>query len=301
MMYSGGLKRFVIAIGKVKPQEINSAIRIFSTTIAWLSLLIFLIYVLWTGALWRAIDAIKVSHVEAFGVKLDFNERQNELIATLVSKSHADFFGNSQLIMRAVSRSELNAGAVRGKRILWVDDHPDNNSAVIDLLSDMGIVVIAVTSDDAMMKLLDSGMAVDIIVTDGTRDQDRQGERGPALKKCPVTFIGRTSYLQPTQTLQEYNREVSAGIGIPSGFRTVEAVARWEENLTGQVVQPSWSFTDISGPRIIMFSGTAGGNSVSPCIRTITNRYEVLLNAILNILEESSDPVLPAKADHKSE
>jgi CheY-like chemotaxis protein len=61
-----------------------------------------------------------------------------------------------------------------GKRILWVDDHPDNNRIPCRILEDGGAtVILALSTEDATAVLNQQGRAVDLVISDMGRGDDQ--------------------------------------------------------------------------------------------------------------------------------
>jgi len=71
----------------------------------------------------------------------------------------------------AATREEVPAPPVR---ILWVDDHPENNALVIDSLkSREADIVDAATTDEALAKLTSDRRGFDIVISDMGRDEPK--------------------------------------------------------------------------------------------------------------------------------
>ncbi len=77
----------------------------------------------------------------------------------------------------ATANSLVTRGTLRrlsGKRILWVDDHPDNNLWERNALEAMGVRVTPVLStESALYTLKGFGGAYDLIISDMTRGSDK--------------------------------------------------------------------------------------------------------------------------------
>jgi len=286
--------------------ELVSTIRITAVALVWVVVAYFLIYYALTGGIRRLISAIEVTHVEAFGVKVNIDQRTAALRERLnqdadgSGSAKSAFALNMDLLVAAISRAEANAATVRGSRILWVDDEPANNTAVIDLLSQLGISVVAVTNNEEALRLI-GGSRFDLVVTDGARPSDRDRPQGAVLSRCPLRYRAVPSG-GGAVSVEEANARVSRGLLIPGGFRLVEAIAEREAERAAAVVDPEeWSrldfygerplYADITAPRIIMYSASNGDISYNPCIRSITRRTDYLFNAIVSVLEETREPV----------
>jgi CheY-like chemotaxis protein len=70
-----------------------------------------------------------------------------------------------------VDRLQRNADLLADARILWVDDHPENNTPVIDLLRRFGSVVETPRSNSEAVALL-AGARYDVIISDVSRDDE---------------------------------------------------------------------------------------------------------------------------------
>jgi CheY-like chemotaxis protein len=92
------------------------------------------------------------------------------------------------------------------RRILWVDDNPPNNMLLAKSFRDLGIEVTEARSTDDAVKLLEGNQKFGLIITDMSRQLDR--EAGLILLKC----------------LRERN------IGLP----TIIYAARWAQQNKGR-------------------------------------------------------------------
>lgn len=69
---------------------------------------------------------------------------------------------------------QFEGAKLQGSRILWVDDHPDNNVYERQSLSALGIGFDKATSTDEALKLLDKNH-YDLVISDFKRADDPQG------------------------------------------------------------------------------------------------------------------------------
>lgn len=292
-----------------------SAIRVTAVALVWVVVAYFLVYYALTGGIRRLISAIEVTHVEAFGVKVNIDRRTAKLRDRLNKDSDGDGKGrspfalNMPLLNAAVRRAQMNEAIIRGSRILWVDDEPENNASVIDLLTQLGVNVVAVTTNEEAMKLIntfkDHASRFDAIVTDGGRPDDMNRSEETKLINCPLQYRAvpnnQIAEKHGITTVDSMNQLIAKGRGIPGGFLLVEAIAKREQERAAAVLDPAdWAefefynsqplYADITAPRIIMYSATNGEISYSPCVRTITRRTDYLFNAIVSLLEESREP-----------
>lgn len=71
-----------------------------------------------------------------------------------------------------IRRAERNEVALRGARLLWVDDHPRNNEHLITILESLGVeVTIALDTNEALAMI--ARRRFDLIITDLGRGLDR--------------------------------------------------------------------------------------------------------------------------------
>jgi hypothetical protein len=75
---------------------------------------------------------------------------------------------------RIVRRLERSSEVLRGARILWVDDHPENNSDEAAILSTFGVSIQFATTTQKALDLL-SSERFDVVISDSERE-GRQDE-----------------------------------------------------------------------------------------------------------------------------
>ena len=73
-----------------------------------------------------------------------------------------------------VGRMQRNQDLLAKARILWVDDHPENNEAIVDLLQEYGAIVEMPQTNSAALALLE-GSHYDVLVSDVGRDDEGAG------------------------------------------------------------------------------------------------------------------------------
>jgi CheY-like chemotaxis protein len=277
---------------------ILNAAKLLAITLVWVVVAALLLWYAATGAIGRFIGAIDVSQIEAFGVKVNVDSQKRDLLNQLKADETAkatagdnSFFVDSEAVQQALKRAEINGGAMRGARLLWVDDQPENNTTVVDLLSQIGITVVAVTNNPEALARLEAaearGQAFDAIVTDGSRPED--GSAKPPLRSmrlCKPVYLAdanrETNYggLSADEAAAR-NRDVDAG-HVVGGFRLAEDIAS---------VPALSRYTAISAPRLLMYSASNGDVSYSPCFRTITRYTAMFFQALISVVEESRPPV----------
>jgi CheY-like chemotaxis protein len=72
------------------------------------------------------------------------------------------------------TRLERHADLLRNASVLWVDDHPEYNSAIIDLLRAFGATIDTPMSNEDAFSLL-AASKYDVVITDVGRDNEGPG------------------------------------------------------------------------------------------------------------------------------
>jgi CheY-like chemotaxis protein len=73
-----------------------------------------------------------------------------------------------------IDRLQRNAGLVARARVLWADDHPENNLPIIELLRHYGASVDTPRSNAEALSLLQTGR-YDVVISDVARDDEGPG------------------------------------------------------------------------------------------------------------------------------
>lgn len=68
-------------------------------------------------------------------------------------------------------RAEQVGNVLRGARVLWVDDHPENNAWERELLRSLGVVVVPVESTRSALACLEAE-PFDVVLSDINRDHE---------------------------------------------------------------------------------------------------------------------------------
>ena len=68
-------------------------------------------------------------------------------------------------------RAELVGNVLRGARVLWVDDHPENNAWERELLRSLGVVIVSVESTRSAVASL-RAESFDVMISDIRRDSE---------------------------------------------------------------------------------------------------------------------------------
>jgi CheY-like chemotaxis protein len=75
-----------------------------------------------------------------------------------------------------IDRLQRNADLVGRARILWTDDHPENNLPIVELLRHYGASVDTPRSNAQALRLLQTGR-YDVVISDVARDSEGPGPR----------------------------------------------------------------------------------------------------------------------------
>jgi CheY-like chemotaxis protein len=106
-----------------------------------------------------------VKSIDAFGVRIELQELKNRL-----AEAQEDAKGASEQASLALKATGAIA-QLGGRRVLWVDDNPQNNEQGIRALQAQGIeVVTGKTTQEALEQA--QGGRFDVIITDQLRYED---------------------------------------------------------------------------------------------------------------------------------
>jgi hypothetical protein len=213
-----------------------------------------------------------VTHAEFHGIKID-RKAADEKIDRLFADPTK---GTAEFARAALTRAERVTPALSGAKVLWVDQHPTNNTLERGILEDMGIKVQLALSNEDADRLMDAfaredGEGVDLVISNVVRPE---GEPRP-LRKCPATYFrSPDTTLANDGDLSGFNANLQ--LHPPGGFAMAETFAeKYPER-----------FGDTQTPRTIFYTGASGGIAADACARIITNRADVLLQTVVSALEE---------------
>lgn len=143
---------------------------------------------------------------------------------------------------------------VAGRRVLWVDDLPENNTTEIATLQELGVQVATSTSTaDALGRLHSDRF--DLVISDWVRHEPdtpaAEGPAGPRLLEAmrsqflhqPVIFY--TGWMSPPQLQENVTRAMKAGAtGVTASPREL---LRWSigELVRSAALDPAAAFIDI--------------------------------------------------------
>jgi CheY-like chemotaxis protein len=106
-----------------------------------------------------------IKSIELLGVKLELRELQNR-----VAEAQEAAEGASQQATLALAATGA-IGQIGGKRVLWVDDEPQNNEHGIKALQAQGIEVVTCKTTQEALEKVQSGQ-FNVIITDQLRYED---------------------------------------------------------------------------------------------------------------------------------
>lgn len=176
---------------------------------------------------------------------------------------------NLQFAEGAIERAARSAPAIVGSRVLWVDEHPENNRLEVKALEALGIQVFPVTSTKGAMTFFPV-VRPDLVISDVVRDTNAEAKR---LQNCPAHYFDMPENVRGD--LSTINDGLMKGNTVAAGFSVPEAIAS----------ESGFQFERM-GQRVIFYSRSAGGISASKCGRLVTNRPDLLLHTVVSALEE---------------
>jgi CheY-like chemotaxis protein len=144
--------------------------------ILWVLLAIAVAYNL-RGSLAERLPFLTKLGVSPSGVSMEFAEAKlDEALAVANAATNAP---GGRVVGEAakqgvLQRLERNEDLLRNARMLWADDHPENNNSIIALLRRFGAKIDTPKTNDEAIRLL-QGTRYDVIISDVARDSE-----GPA-------------------------------------------------------------------------------------------------------------------------
>jgi CheY-like chemotaxis protein len=120
----------------------------------------------------RISDLTKLGLTPA-GVSMEFAETKLDEATATTSDDEQEAVGEAtkQVVL---TRVERNADLLSRARVLWVDDHPENNRSIVELLRHFGAAVDTPRSNPAALGLL-AASRYDVVVSDVARDDEGPG------------------------------------------------------------------------------------------------------------------------------
>jgi CheY-like chemotaxis protein/outer membrane murein-binding lipoprotein Lpp len=127
------------------------------------------------------------------------------------------------------------------RRVLWVDDHPENNAFEIAALRRRGVEIIEAKSTRQAESILNSGQPVDAVITDMGRDEE--------------------DGFKPDAGLELIGKVTGPGAGIPAVvYTSANALARTRDSAMGAGATGATS----SGTELLDILGRLGAEPTTP-------------------------------------
>jgi hypothetical protein len=130
-----------------------------------LALVVFLVF---RRPLLERIPHLTKLGMSATGVTMEFAEQKLAEAGTRLDEETRRSIGEVAT-KTLLHRLDRNADLVRDARILWVDDHPENNAALVELLRKIGARIDTAQTNDAAFALMRSNR-YDAVISDVGRD-----------------------------------------------------------------------------------------------------------------------------------
>ncbi len=174
--------------------------------------LAFLVFLMLRGALMERTPFLTKFGLGPSGVSMEFAEQKlDEAASKGVMGSRRDI---GKPAKQAVAiRLERNADLMALARILWVDDHPGNNTPLIELFRSYGARVDTARSNDDALALLHESR-YDVVISDVGRDNEPPNTELKGVEFAETTFqrwgqkaILATARFDPTRLPEATDRE----------------------------------------------------------------------------------------------
>lgn len=141
-----------------------------SASILWVVLAFVALFVFQRIVAARGGSLTKVGISPTSGVTMEFAEAKiNEAVRVAGPDTSAEVGVAARKSI--VDRLQRNADLLARARIVWVDDHPENNTPVIQLLRQYGAAVETPTSNAEALPLM-QGSLYDVVISDVARDDE---------------------------------------------------------------------------------------------------------------------------------
>lgn len=160
--------------------------------LGWLVLAIVLGRPLLSILRFRGADLTKLS-VGPAGLSAEFVTSRLDEAARSASAPSPDPVSKSVVVQRLHEHGAVLARA----HVLWVDDHPENNQSIVELLSGYGVdVEVARTNAQAISQLARHPWRFDVLISDMGRDAEPEAGQFPG-----VAFAEQALELTGTRTI----------------------------------------------------------------------------------------------------
>jgi CheY-like chemotaxis protein len=133
---------------------------------------------------------------EGLLIKIVQREVQNglsEQVTTQVGSVHPDQVENLQQVAASAASTLVPQALQRPEttvKVLWVDDHPQNNIGLQYAFQALGLVVICVDSNAGIRQAFATSSEFDVVITDMYRDATGDRPADPTGGKQTVKIIG---------------------------------------------------------------------------------------------------------------
>jgi CheY-like chemotaxis protein len=113
----------------------------------------------------------KITHLQAFGVDVNFKETAEENLKAAIKSYKVDKSLSNKRFQEIINKAESLQDHLKGSRILWVDDTPLANANIHHFLNQFGVIIDNTTRTDEVIAALRWGAsAYKVIITDMYRD-----------------------------------------------------------------------------------------------------------------------------------
>ncbi len=121
------------------------------------------------------------------GVTLEFAEAKLDQAVAKVGSSSGAVGGVAKRTV--IDRMQRNVEVLRGAGVLWVDDHPENNMPLIELLQEFGVSVDTSRSNEEALRLLRTSR-YNTVISDVARDNEGTSSRLKGVELADQVFSG---------------------------------------------------------------------------------------------------------------
>lgn len=156
------------------------------------------------------------------GLTMEFVEAKVDQAIKVTSQESSARVGQAAK-RSVVDRLQHHADLLAEARILWVDDHPENNTPVVELLRSFGAVVDTPGSNVEALALL-SGARYDVVISDVGRDDEGPGSdlKGVELAEQVYARWGKPIILFTVR----FNPATLPGMSAQDRLRLVDEMTR---------------------------------------------------------------------------
>ena len=185
------------------------------------------VVVLFSKILMARSGQLKTFGVGPTGLTMEFVEAKVDQAINAADQPNGALVGQAAK-RSVVDRLQRNADLLADARILWVDDHPENNTPVIELLRRFGAVVETPRSNSEALGLL-AGARYDVVISDVSRDDE-----GPNSEMMGVELAAQVFARWSQQILLFTARFNPATLPNTSEGKRLELVRELERTVFGR-------------------------------------------------------------------